>query len=113
CATLPAAGDGVRASDSRGPGAPGTGARIAIAAFRAGLPSQATPAHRSDARLRVFVRQLATLGPVGFAPIAPATAASAVVTVIAWFLPVLPLPTVLVLLAVFTGFAVWAAGIAE
>ena len=61
----------------------------------------------------MFVRQLATLGPVGFAPIAPATAASAVVTVIAWFLPVLPLPTVLLLLAVFTGFAVWASGVAE
>jgi phosphatidylglycerophosphatase A len=56
---------------------------------------------------------LATLGPVGFFPIAPATAASAVVVAAAWFLPMLPLAGALALLAVGTLVAVWAAGEAE
>ena len=56
---------------------------------------------------------LATLGPVGYSPVAPATAASAVVLAIAWFLPVLPLAGALALLAVGTLIAVWAAGEAE
>ena len=56
---------------------------------------------------------LATLGPVGYAPVAPATAASAVVVAIGWFLPVLPLAGALALLAVGTLVAVWAAGEAE
>ena len=56
---------------------------------------------------------LATLGPVGFAPVAPATVASAVVVLIGWFIPVLPLAGTLALLAVGTLVAVWAAGEAE
>ena len=56
---------------------------------------------------------LATLGPVGYAPVAPATVASAVVVAVAWFLPVLPLAGALALLAVAALIAVWAAGEAE
>jgi len=56
---------------------------------------------------------LATLGPVGYSPVAPATAGSAVVVAVAWFLPVLPLAGALALLAVGTLIAVWAAGEAE
>ena len=42
--------------------------------------------------MTALLRFMATLGPIGFFPIAPATAGSAVVTLIAWFVPVLPLP---------------------
>jgi len=56
---------------------------------------------------------LATLGPVGYAPVAPATAASAAVVAVGWFVPVLPLAGALALLAVGTLVAVWAAGEAE
>jgi phosphatidylglycerophosphatase A len=60
-----------------------------------------------------LIRALATLGPAGYAPVAPATAGSAVVTLIAWFLPVPPLPMALALIAVGTALAVWIAGEAE
>ena len=60
-----------------------------------------------------FVRALATLGPAGFVPIAPATAGSALVALIGWFLPVPPLAITLVLLALGTALAVWIAGEAE
>jgi len=63
--------------------------------------------------VKAIARFIATLGPVGFAPIAPATAGSAVVTLIAWFVPVQPPLVVGVLLVLGTGVAVWAAGIAE
>ena len=56
---------------------------------------------------------LASLGPVGYSPVAPATAGSAVVVAVAWFLPVLPLAGALALLAVGALVAVWAAGEAE
>ena len=59
------------------------------------------------------VTWLATLGPVGSSPVAPATAGSAVATLVAWFLPVPPLATALAVLAVGTLIAVWAAGEAE
>src|SRR5437762_5353181 len=60
-----------------------------------------------------LVRGLATLGPAGHAPIAPATAGSAVVALVGWFLPV-PAPWVtLGLLGVGTAIAVWVAGEAE
>jgi phosphatidylglycerophosphatase A len=45
--------------------------------------------------------------------VAPATAGSALVTAIAWFLPVPPLPVFLGLLVVGTLIAVWVAGEAE
>ncbi len=56
---------------------------------------------------------LATLGPAGSSPIAPATVASALVTAVAWFLPVPALPVALGLLVLATLVAVWAAGEAE
>jgi phosphatidylglycerophosphatase A len=60
-----------------------------------------------------FVRFLATLGPSGWAPIAPATAGSAVVTAVAWFLPHVSWPVFIALFVVGTAIAVWAAGEAE
>jgi len=56
---------------------------------------------------------LASLGPAGWSPVAPATAGSALVTAIAWFLPVPQLPVALAILAAGTLVAVWAAGQAE
>ncbi len=49
--------------------------------------------------MKALVRALATLGPVGYVPIAPATAASAVTALVAWWLPVPPLGWALLLLA--------------
>jgi len=63
--------------------------------------------------VKPLARFVATFGPVGYAPIAPATAGSAVVTAIAYFTPILPLPQVIALLIVGTAIAVWTAGIAE
>lgn len=63
--------------------------------------------------MRALVRAIATLGPVGYAPIAPATAGSAVVALAAWFIPVPPLPVALLLLAVGAAAAVWICGEAE
>ncbi len=60
-----------------------------------------------------LVRGLATLGPAGYAPIAPATAGSALVALIGWFLPVPPLWVTLVLLALGTAIAIAVAGAAE
>jgi phosphatidylglycerophosphatase A len=60
-----------------------------------------------------FARFLATLGPVGSAPFAPATVCSAVVAAIGWFLPVPPLFVTLLLLAAGTGVAIWACDQAE
>jgi phosphatidylglycerophosphatase A len=56
---------------------------------------------------------LASLGPTGWSPVAPATAGSALVTAIAWLLPVPSLPVALALLAAGTLVAVWIAGQAE
>ena len=56
---------------------------------------------------------LASLGPAGFSPGAPATAGSALVTAIAWFLPVPPLTAALALLGAGTLIAVWVATEAE
>ena len=63
--------------------------------------------------MKGLVRFLATFGPVGYAPVAPATAGSAVVALIGWFLPVPALAVTLVLIAVGTALAVWVAGEAE
>ena len=60
-----------------------------------------------------LARVIATLGPIGYLPVAPATWASAVVTLSAWFLPVPPLFVALVALALGTAFAVWACHEAE
>jgi phosphatidylglycerophosphatase A len=50
---------------------------------------------------------------VGYAPVAPATAGSAVVALIGWFLPVPPLAVALVLITVGAALAAWIAGEAE
>jgi phosphatidylglycerophosphatase A len=63
--------------------------------------------------LNALARPLATLGPVGYAPIAPATAGSAVVVAIGWFIPPPALPVALALLAAGTLLAVWVCGEAE
>ncbi len=56
---------------------------------------------------------VAMLGPAGLSPVAPATAGSALVTAIAWFLPVPSLPVFLSLLALGTFIAVQVASEAE
>ncbi len=56
---------------------------------------------------------IATLGPVGSAPLAPATAASAGVVRVGWFLPVPPLWLALLLIAAGAAVSVWSAGEAE
>ena len=63
--------------------------------------------------MRSLLRLLATFGPVGYAPVAPATAGSAVVVLIGWFLPVPSFALALVLIAVGASLAVWIAGEAE
>jgi len=60
-----------------------------------------------------LVRFAATLGPVGYAPIAPATVGSLVTAAIGWFLPV-PAPLVVaVTLVIGTVLAVWVCDEAE
>jgi len=56
---------------------------------------------------------LATLGPVGRAPVAPATAASVVVALAGWFIPPAPLWVAIVLLAAGSVIAAWICGRAE
>jgi phosphatidylglycerophosphatase A len=63
--------------------------------------------------VKKLIRFAATLGPVGYVPIAPATAASFVVVVIGWFLPAWPLPFALCALGVGTAIAVPICGEAE
>ncbi|MBI1799599.1 MAG: phosphatidylglycerophosphatase A [Candidatus Eisenbacteria bacterium] len=63
--------------------------------------------------MKSFARFLATLGPTGSAPIAPATAGSALVAACGWFIPPPALPVTIALLVVATAIAVWAAGEAE
>ena len=56
---------------------------------------------------------LASLGPAGWSPFAPASVGSAVVVAIGWFLPVPSLPVTLAMLAAGTLVAVWIATEAE
>ena len=63
--------------------------------------------------MKRLLRFFATFGPVGYAPIAPATAGSAVVALIGWFIPAPGIAEALTLIAVGTVFAAWAAGEAE
>jgi phosphatidylglycerophosphatase A len=67
----------------------------------------------SAAPMNALARFLATLGPIGYAPVAPATAGSAAVVLVGWFLPAPALPVALAFLAVGTALAVWIAGTAE
>jgi phosphatidylglycerophosphatase A len=63
--------------------------------------------------VRRLLRFAATLGPVGYTPVAPATAGSLVTAAIGWFLPVPSLFLALALLALGTAMAVWVCGEAE
>jgi phosphatidylglycerophosphatase A len=63
--------------------------------------------------VRAVFRFLATFGPVGSAPLAPATAGSAVVAAIGWFIPPPALLVAIACIAVGTGLAIWFAGEAE
>jgi phosphatidylglycerophosphatase A len=63
--------------------------------------------------VKELVRLLATLGPVGYFPVAPATAASAVTALVGYFLPVPPWPVALLLIAAGAWLAIGACGAAE
>lgn len=63
--------------------------------------------------MRSLIRFLATLGPVGYFPIAPATAGSFVVVAVGWFLPVPAWPVTAALLLAGAVVAVWLCGEAE
>jgi phosphatidylglycerophosphatase A len=63
--------------------------------------------------LRALARFIATLGPVGSTPIAPATAGSAVVALAGYFIPVPALWLALLLILACAALAVWSAGQAE
>lgn len=63
--------------------------------------------------MNALARHLATLGPVGYAPIAPATAGSAVVVLIGWVIPPPALPVALGMIVLGTVIAVGVAGEAE
>ena len=63
--------------------------------------------------MRAFARFIATLGPVGSTPIAPATAGSAAVALAGYFTPVPALWVALLLILACAALAVWSAGAAE
>jgi len=63
--------------------------------------------------VRALARFIATLGPVGSTPIAPATAGSAVVALVGYFVPVPALWVALLLILACAALAVWSAGEAE
>src|SRR5207249_12147583 len=85
------------------------GGRAHAAARATGQWRPPSPGHASVK----LACHLATLGPVGYAPFAPATVASAVVTLVGWFTPP-PLPAVtFTLLMVGTAVAVAVCGQAE
>jgi phosphatidylglycerophosphatase A len=63
--------------------------------------------------VKSLIRFAATLGPVGYAPIAPATVGSAVTALIGWFLPVPSLLVAIGCLVIGTAIAIWLCGEAE
>jgi phosphatidylglycerophosphatase A len=63
--------------------------------------------------LKPLVRVLATLGFVGYLPVASATWASAVVALVGWFLPVPPLAVAIAIIVAGTAVAIWICGEAE
>jgi len=63
--------------------------------------------------LKALARFIATLGPVGSTPIAPATAGSAVVALAGYFIQVPALWVALLLILACAALAVWSAGQAE
>lgn len=56
---------------------------------------------------------MATLGPVGYVPVAPATAGSAVVVLVGWFLPAPSIGVAIGLIAAGTLVSIWICGEAE
>ena len=63
--------------------------------------------------MKSLLEGLATLGPIGYAPKAPATVASAVTALVAWFLPSPSLPLAIASLALGAVLAAWICGQAE
>lgn len=63
--------------------------------------------------MKALVRHLATLGPAGWLPVAPASWGSLLVAAIGWFVPPPPLPVALGLLVAGGAAAVWICGAAE
>lgn len=63
--------------------------------------------------MKSLVRVLATLGPVGYLPIAPATWASAVVVAVGWFIPAPGIGVALALIVVGMLVGFWICGEAE
>ena len=63
--------------------------------------------------MKPLVRVLSTLGFVGYFPVAPATAASAVVVLVGYFLPATALPVAIALIVLGCAAAVWICGEAE
>ena len=63
--------------------------------------------------MKPSVRVLATLGFIGYLPVAPATWASAVVALVGYFLPAPPLPGAIVLILAGGALAIWICGEAE
>src|SRR5207245_5572234 len=89
-------------------GAPTAGTR----ACRRRIP-RAQDGHRARPLVKHVVRLLATLGPVGYSPVAPATACSALVVFAGYFIPAPPLSITLLLLVVGAWLAVGICGAAE
>jgi len=63
--------------------------------------------------VKTIVRWIATLGPVGYAPIAPATAGSAVVVLAFGLAPPVPIAIFSAMILCGTAFAIWIADAAE
>jgi len=63
--------------------------------------------------MKRLIHFFATLGPIGYAPIAPATAASFVVVLIGWFLPRPSLPWTIAGILLGIPIAIWLCGEAE
>lgn len=63
--------------------------------------------------MKRLLEAVATLGPVGYAPRAPATVASALTALAGWFLPPPPFPLAILLLLIGFGLACWICELAE
>jgi len=63
--------------------------------------------------VKSLIRAIATLGPIGHSPVAPATGASFVVALVGWFLPAQPLPIAIGALLAGSLVSIWICGEAE
>ena len=66
-----------------------------------------------DSGVKRLIEAVATLGPIGYAPVAPATAASIVTAFAGWFLPAPPLPVALAAILLGAVVGAWICGRAE